>query len=153
MIWKEKLHTLSWPIFKFVLKSYFYLFEVTFIYLKFIMKIIEKVRFSPGAKTGYPQNYPQRRFLILKFGLKVRKTPVFVWKPAFLWLRRQDSNLRPPGYEEVYITFYISFFYVLQSYYRFLKLICCVISYNYNQLWVNKHRNKHRSFSSQKLEV
>ena len=31
--------------------------------------------------------------------LKVRKTTVFYTKTVVFWLRRQDSNLRPPGYE------------------------------------------------------
>ena len=33
------------------------------------------------------------------FVKKLEKTPDFLRNPAFLWLRRQDSNLRPPGYE------------------------------------------------------
>ena len=38
-------------------------------------------------------------FVPLIFAQKVRKTPDFFRNPVFLWLRRQDSNLRPPGYE------------------------------------------------------
>ena len=33
--------------------------------------------------------------------LKVRKTTVFWMKTVVFWLRRQDSNLRPPGYEHM----------------------------------------------------
>ena len=40
-----------------------------------------------------------RHFGSFHFSQKVRKTPDFFRNPVFLWLRRQDSNLRPPGYE------------------------------------------------------
>ena len=41
-----------------------------------------------------------REFISELFGPQsIRKSPEILQFQDFLWLRRQDSNLRPPGYE------------------------------------------------------
>ena len=55
---------------------------------------------TPTPTPRWCQNWCQMKFGVFHFASESHKNKEKPrQKPWFLWLRRQDSNLRPPGYE------------------------------------------------------
>ena len=67
------------------------------------MKYLKKFEIPGFLKKHFselsPRLSPTAFWTTLFFIRKLEKHRISYRNPVFLWLRRQDSNLRPPGYE------------------------------------------------------
>ena len=67
------------------------------------MKYLKKFEIPGFLKKHFWELSPQlspTAFWATPFNIKkLEKHRISIRNPVFLWLRRQDSNLRPPGYE------------------------------------------------------
>ena len=77
------------------------------------IKKLEKLRFPKLLFSELSPRLSPTAFSAAPFYVKkLEKHRISYRNPVLLWLRRQDSNLRPPGYESLFYVFLLYFFVI-----------------------------------------